>query len=163
MKKLFWFDTEFIDDGYTIDLISIGIVSETGNYYAVSNEFNIYKADKWVQEHVLPLLPDRTHWKPRAQIKKEIVQFIGKASPEFWVYNGAYDWVAFCQIFGHMRDLPRGYPWYANDLKQLAHIVGAPEYPLPGNGRHNALEDARWNQVAWKFLMEYKEKWQGEE
>lgn len=163
MKKLFWLDTEFIDDTHTIDLISIGIVSETGSYYAVSNEFDPHKADKWVQDNVLPQLPDPTLWKSRLQIKKEIIRFIGKVVPEFWVYNGAYDWVVFCQLFGHMRDLPKGYPWYANDLKQLAHMVGAPEYPLPGEGRHNALEDARWNQVAWKFLMEYKQKWQGEE
>lgn len=26
----FWFDTEFIENGHTIDLISIGIVAEDG-------------------------------------------------------------------------------------------------------------------------------------
>lgn len=163
MKKIFWFDTEFIDDAHSIDLVSIGIVSETGSYYAVSNEFDASKADDWVKTKVLSQLPDPATWKSRLQIKREIVQFIGKATPEFWVYNGAYDWVAFCQLFGHIRDLPKGYPWYANDLKQLAHMVGAPDYPLPGEGRHNALEDARWNRLSWKFLMEYREKWQDAE
>ena len=35
----FWFDTEFIEDGKTIDLISIGIVAEDGRtFYAESLE-----------------------------------------------------------------------------------------------------------------------------
>jgi hypothetical protein len=29
----FWFDTEFIEDGKTIDLMSIGVVAEDGRKY----------------------------------------------------------------------------------------------------------------------------------
>ncbi len=50
----FWFDTEFIEDGRTIDLISIGIVSEDNRkYYAVSSECDPTKASKWVNLNVL--------------------------------------------------------------------------------------------------------------
>src|SRR5579859_68019 len=50
----YYIDTEFIDDGKTIDLISIGIVSGDGReYYAQSTEFTIDKASPWVREHVL--------------------------------------------------------------------------------------------------------------
>jgi len=36
----FFYDTEFIDNGRTIELISIGVVSEDGReYYAISTEF----------------------------------------------------------------------------------------------------------------------------
>ena len=37
----FFYDTEFIDNGRTIELISIGVAAEDGReYYAISTEFN---------------------------------------------------------------------------------------------------------------------------
>lgn len=33
----YWFDTEFIEDGKTIDLLSIGIVSEEGHTLYAEN------------------------------------------------------------------------------------------------------------------------------
>ncbi|HEU4360304.1 MAG TPA: hypothetical protein VFR27_02205, partial [Mycobacterium sp.] len=51
----YFYDTEFIDDGYTIELISIGVVAEDGReYYAVSTEFDAGRAGPWVRTHVLP-------------------------------------------------------------------------------------------------------------
>lgn len=53
----FYIDTEFIDDGKTIDLISIGIVRDDGReYYAQSVEFNPEKASDWVKDNVLSSL-----------------------------------------------------------------------------------------------------------
>jgi hypothetical protein len=50
----YFYDTEFIEDGKTIDLISIGIVAEDGRYlYLQSTEFQHRKASPWVKEHVL--------------------------------------------------------------------------------------------------------------
>lgn len=50
----YFLDTEFIDDGEVIDLISIGIVCEDGReYYAQSCEFNHRSASPWVRENVL--------------------------------------------------------------------------------------------------------------
>lgn len=50
----YFVDTEFIDDGCTIDLISIGIACEDGReLYLQSVEFDPDKASPWVQEHVL--------------------------------------------------------------------------------------------------------------
>jgi hypothetical protein len=41
----YFYDTEFIDDGYNIELISIGVVAEDGReYYAISTEFNPERA-----------------------------------------------------------------------------------------------------------------------
>ncbi len=54
----FFYDTEFIEDGTTIDLVSIGIVGEDGReFYAVSTEFDPDRAGKWVRANVLPKLP----------------------------------------------------------------------------------------------------------
>ena len=77
------------------------------------------------------------------------------AKPEFWGFYADYDWVVFCQIFGTMMDLPKGWPMYCRDLKQVldenpefltAHIT------KQGSGEHNALADARWNKQVWEFL-----------
>lgn len=132
-----WFDTEFIEDGKTIELLSIGMVREDGwRYYAEPLEADLSKAGDWVKANVLPHLSgDKT---PRAQIAREIVEFAG-ADPEFWAYFASYDWVALCQIFGTMMDLPKGWPMYVRDFKVLA----GPAFKMPpGTQEHNALADA---------------------
>jgi hypothetical protein len=42
-----------------------------------------------------------------------------EGSPEFYAYYADYDWVAFCWLFGKMMDLPKGFPMYCIDLKQM--------------------------------------------
>ena len=146
----FWFDTEFIEDGRTIDLISIGIVAEDGReYYAEAAECDLSRASDWVKQNVLPHLRGET--KPRAQIAAEIVAFVGE-QPEVWAYYAGYDWVALCQLYGRMVDLPKGWPMFCLDIKQVAHELGNPELPRHGEGEHDALSDARWNRTAWQLL-----------
>ena len=42
----YFYDTEFIEDGSTIELVSIGIVAEDGReFYAVSTEFDASNAN----------------------------------------------------------------------------------------------------------------------
>jgi hypothetical protein len=58
-----YYDTEFVEDGRTIDLVSIGIIADNGDeYYAVSNGFNIaaFARNPWLVEHVWPSLPQRS-------------------------------------------------------------------------------------------------------
>lgn len=38
---------------------------------------------------------------------------------EFYGYYADYDWVLFCSLFGRMIDLPKGFPMYCKDLKQM--------------------------------------------
>lgn len=46
----YFYDTEFIEDGQTIELVSIGIVAEDGReYYAVSTDFDPARANPWVR------------------------------------------------------------------------------------------------------------------
>ena len=50
----YFYDCEFIEDGRTIELISIGVVAEDGReFYAVSTEFDPGRANPWVRRHVL--------------------------------------------------------------------------------------------------------------
>ena len=56
----YWYDCEFLEDGRTIDLISIGIVAEDGReYYAVNNEVNWRRVADHpsLMENVVPHLP----------------------------------------------------------------------------------------------------------
>jgi hypothetical protein len=130
------------------------------------------------------------------QIKNEIVQFVcpyvlaseyadmcsidqgmeyylKENPPEFWADYADYDWVLFCSLFGRMIDLPKGFPMYCRDLKQVADdIVKAswekvkdstwghigidkvskmPGYPQNPN-QHHALWDARYDRDKYKFL-----------
>ena len=147
-----WFDAEFIEDGKTIDLISIGIVREDGRaYYAESADCDLTRASEWVAQNVLPHLERHSSSIPREEIAKEIVSFVGE-KPEFWGWYADYDWVVLCQLFGTMMDLPKGWPMYCRDIKQLCDSLGNPKLPAHGKGEHHALVDARWNKLAYEFL-----------
>lgn len=197
----YFLDTEFLEGiqstsnskSPTIDLISIGIKSESGaTYYAISNEFNLNEVwnsiDPWVKNNVIKLIfeelkdsdEDQFNYvtvknlidkkgKSRSEIKSEVLNFIQDSNPKgeeikFYGYYADYDWVVFCWLFGKMMDLPKGFPMYCRDLKQLLDninsmrfIHGLPDvknlelYPKNSN-EHNALKDAEWNFELYKFL-----------
>lgn len=147
-----WFDTEFIEDGRTIDLLSIGLIREDGiTYYAEVLETDRSRACPWVQENVIPHLCGPVL--SRAQIAKDIRRLAGD-SPEFWAYYADYDWVALCQLYGRMVDLPEGWPMFCRDLKQMALTMGSPELPPTSTIAHHALADAIWTKEAYDFLVE---------
>jgi hypothetical protein len=149
----FWVDTEFIEDGKTIDLISIGIVSDDARfYYAESEECDLSRASDWVNQNVVPHLHGPR--KPRSVIAEEVRQFMGE-KPEIWAYYADYDWVTLCQLYGTMMDLPKGWPMYCRDLKQWCDQLGHTKLPEQTGDEHHALEDARWVQMAWYFLNSY--------
>lgn len=148
-----FFDTEFIEDGHTIDLISIGMVREDGRaYYAEPFETDHSRANDWVKANVLPHLAPNTLRKPREVIAAEIVHFVG-TEPSFWAYYADYDWVALCQLYGTMMDLPLTWPKFCLDVKQLAVMKGNPRLPKQQGPEHNALVDARWTLTAWESLQ----------
>jgi hypothetical protein len=155
----YFFDTEFYENGVTIDLISIGVVCSDGReYYAVSRDAQLHRVSPWVREHVLPHLPPYSDeaWSPRITIRQQLEEFVRTGDDnEFWGYYADYDWVVLCQLFGTMMDLPKHFPKYAMDLKQYALMLGNPQLPVQVGTEHNALEDARWNRYAYKFLTEY--------
>jgi len=202
----YWLDTEFIEDGTTIDLISIGIVCEDGReFYAINLDCDLSKASQWVKDNVIALLPPvasdisghiikgdhavkvvssrhksnersrSARWMRKNAIRAEVAFFLGceqinplngftyvlpteVEEPEVWAYYADYDWVVFCQLFGTMMDLPKGFPMYCRDIKQECDRLGNPKLPEQGKGSHNALEDARWNKQAWEFLRDLEQK-----
>ncbi|HEX7760339.1 MAG TPA: 3'-5' exoribonuclease [Caulobacteraceae bacterium] len=148
----YFFDTEFIDQPYTLDMISIGIVAEDGReYYAESNEVDWSRASKWTLAHVKPQLEG--FGMEREKIGYAIRRFTEHdEAPEFWGYFPAHDWVMFCWLFGGMGELPFHYPQHCLDLRQWAMHLGDPELPHQSSARHNALADAKWTKQVWEFL-----------
>jgi hypothetical protein len=191
----YYLDTEFIEDGRTIDLISIGIVAEDGRtlYYG-NKECDFTKASDWVIDNVLkPLGFERMpkagwvegrmqpllvapFWQSRQYIKEQLLFFFAGGdvnseedqivdaehykTVEVWADYGSYDWVALCQLFGTMMDLPEGMPMYVHDLQQELHRLGIDESELPKqeSGQHDALADAQWLRLVHSAVrrQEYK-------
>jgi hypothetical protein len=117
----YFFDTEFIEDGNTIDLISIGMVCDDGReLYMVSSEFDETKADDWVRKHVLNHIPRELRRFTRREIANAVNAFTleplvrhfpeaptknRKANrPQMWAYYADYDWIVLCQLYGRMKD-----------------------------------------------------------
>ena len=175
----------------TIDLISIGIVDEKGNsFYALNKSVDLKEVwkDEWLKDNVLlSIYKDKvsgdlrntfdftyrtmkwifsTEGMDKYFIRVGIEMFINDTLPfddkvEFYGYYADYDWVVFCQLFGRMLDLPKGFPMYCKDLKQMMDDKGLGKEwkrincPDP-EGEHNALEDARWNLKLFNAIQKEK-------
>ncbi|HEX6755767.1 MAG TPA: polyadenylate-specific 3'-exoribonuclease AS [Mycobacteriales bacterium] len=152
----FHYDCEFIEDGSTIDLVSIGMVDEAGReFYAVSTEFDPTRAIPWVRRHVLDKLPSPADpvWRSRARIRDDLLAFMSEPGEpiELWAWYAAYDHVALAQLWGPMTGLPREVPRFTHELAQRWEDAGRP--PLPsGADRHDALADARHNLARWHAI-----------
>jgi hypothetical protein len=149
----YFFDTEFIEDGHTIDLISIGIVAEDGREFYEELEPDWSKANQWVLDNVRPHLTNDMVM-DREGLAEAVLNFIGTDKPEFWAYYADYDWVVLCQLYGRMIDLPKGWPMFCMDLKQLAVSKGDPRLPEQTTTEHHALADARWNRDVYDWLTD---------
>lgn len=186
------YDLEFLEDGRTIELISIGMVRDDGReYYAVNAALADWwgpgrrlrrriQKHPWLMENVVPHLP-KPHgdwnlhmpesWlfnyrdpavKPRKQIADEVMDFILAAGPDvqLWANYGAYDHVCLAQLWGRMVDLPEGVPMFTRDIQQERARLGLrwDELPKQEGGEHNALADARHNQLVRRWLAERAQK-----
>ncbi|GGM61500.1 3'-5' exoribonuclease [Longimycelium tulufanense] len=156
----FFYDCEFIEDGRTIDLVSIGVVDEEGReFYAVSTEFDPERAGPWVRQHVLPKLPPPSDpmWRSRARIRDELLEFLTPAGEdvELWAWFAAYDHVALAQLWGPMPMLPKAIPRFTRDLRQRWEDAGRPRLPPAPPAAHDALADARHNLARWKVIDEH--------
>lgn len=106
--------------------------------------------------------------------------FYSKTPTEFYGYFSAYDWVLFCSLFGTMANLPKGFPMYCKDLKQMKDaraklfrkklcerdtfddstleaqlsLMEQDEHYPKISAEHNALADARFNRDLYHFLKD---------
>lgn len=179
--RVFCYDTEFIEDGITIELISIGIVCDDGReYYAVNSDMTVDRIleHRWLRENVWPQLPiewngdhptvhldkSATLLRPKWVIANEVRDFITGIiefgdTPQLWADYGAYDHVVLAQLFGPMINLPKGIPMFTNELRQLRNqLPGTWKEPLQPRGVHNALEDARHSMRLYRAMTSVTEK-----
>ena len=161
-------------------------------YYAINQNFTPKLANDWVVENVLSNLPpmnagvDATAiklscdyrwepevipgyaplnypWKSPLLISKEIRSFCEfDSQPEFWGEWCSYDWVALCQLFGTMMDLPRGWPMRCRDVVQVLEDelkLSQDDWPesLETEGNHNALLGAKTVKVRWEWCEQERE------
>jgi hypothetical protein len=136
------------------------------------------KTNKQIAEEIKEFCYDYT---PKSFDESIKIKYQEKRDIQFYAYYADYDWVAFCWLFGKMIDLPKGFPMFAFDLKQifdekienkrlevpdgLGNMVKIPNtenkldivkrlsnYPKREN-EHNALADAKWNKELHEFLI----------
>lgn len=162
----YWYDSEFLEDGFSIDLISIAFVAEDGReYYAVNADMDLgrIEQDEWLMKNVVSQLPKTYEgaWKDKSVIAAEVLEFLlaGDGRPELWAWYSAYDHVAYAQLWGKMINLPAGLPMYTNDAKSLLHwalprVQDRDGFPAQADGVHDALEDARHLKVRYDWIME---------
>ena len=153
-----WFDTEFLENGRSIDPISVGMVREDGaTFYAeVPLAHVVANQSDWLRENVRPHLRGAKAAMDRAEMQAAIIEFAGP-SPEFWAYYASYDWVLLCPLFGTMMDLPKGWPMFVRDVQQWRAELGNPDMPAQDK-EHDALADALWTKAAWERLAKMREK-----
>lgn len=175
------YDTEFLEDGKTISLISIGLVAEDGaEYYAINADMPTRRIRKhqWLMDNVIPQMPvphgDWRNWAPsywlfdyahdsvkrHKTITSQVRDFIIDAKRrstkplELWADYAAYDHVALCQLFGTMVNLPSGIPMFTHDLQHELSRRGLNNRDLPPrqSAAHHALYDARHEIECLRFL-----------
>jgi hypothetical protein len=186
MTKI-WYDTEFVENGTTIELVSIGLIREDSlAYYGVnSNAVTMGRVVRhpWLAANVLPHLPvlfreggkiagsidswdwDKNHpdWhavRHISEIAAEVRDFILAAGdPQLNAWYAAYDHVRLMQLWGPMSARPEGIPMWTRDLKQEADRLGVKDVPAQHPGtEHHALMDAQHDREIDEFLEEYQRK-----
>lgn len=160
MTVKFFYDTEFIENGHQIELISIGIVSSKGDeYYAVNrnidsgNTYGNIIHHKFLMEHVIPQLPivdykpinptighgsftldtDSPLVIPKLRIAKQVRTFLLQYNEpiELWAYYGACDHMALMWLWGPISARPDGIPMITFDLLQWSHHLGLDDSTFP--------------------------------
>lgn len=171
-----FYDCEFLDDGRTIDLVSIGMCNDVDSktLYLFNSDARLYNANDWVQANVFPRLPlcqnctSTTHWSKtddRVLGRKEIATRVSDyvlgygawPTVELWADYGAYDHVSIAQLFGPMVALPAGFPMYTNEYQTYYHTMKETLGTVTlfrraerEGAEHDALSDAKW--VRAKYL-----------
>ena len=161
MNERFYYDTEFLDDGECVRLISLGIVTEDGgqSYYAVNADmpFDKIKRHSWLMGNVVPHLPGKNlatpkgfEWNQRHDIPDGVewpweLDFTSVVVKPQWVI--ANEVREFVLQFGANRDNPAELWSYfpAHDHVVLTQLYGpmveAPDgFPMKTNCLKQAIE-----------------------
>lgn len=138
MKKTkIFFDTEFTGLHQKTTLISIGLISECGKkFYAEFTDYDKIQVDDWLRENVISKLflsvmdnnASLEDWRiigNSKQIKDALERWLDQfESVEMWSDCLSYDWVLFCQLWGHAFSIPKNIYYIPFDICTLFAIKG---------------------------------------
>lgn len=133
MKTKIFFDTEFTGLHQNTTLISIGLISECGKmFYAEFTDFDKSQVDDWIQENVVDALILPKYFSVMQQqgivchlgnaeyVREQIEIFLSQFDEiEMWSDCLAYDWMLFCQLWGHAFGIPKNIYYIPFDLCTL--------------------------------------------
>jgi hypothetical protein len=181
MKKIF-FDTEFTGLHQNTTLISLGLISECGKtFYAEFTDYDSSQVDSWLKENVIEKLmlqkfdiekdynpySDSVIFKSDTEhIKQALEHWLHQfGAVEMWSDCLSYDWVLFCQIWGHAFNIPENVYYIPFDIctmfkmKDIDPDVNREKFgcgevysEMP---KHNALWDARVIKMCYEKLHSY--------
>jgi hypothetical protein len=155
MKRNLFLDTEFYCGGDILELISIAIVSDTGDeFYAENKDFNpsgFSENMAFIKKYVMPkLMPPEKRLAPQ-DIRQNLHLWLRQFNEyRIWAYYGAYDWVVFCKIFGGLLKVPNNCPMRFWELDDIVTSRPAQDPET----KHHALADAKWNRAVWSLRNE---------
>lgn len=167
--KIFW-DSEFTGLHKDTTLISIGLVADSGeSFYAELTDYNKEQVDDWIQENVInnliyekvtnfhAVLDDNPkHYRVKTT-KKALAAHITRWINQFekvhlWGDVISYDFVLFCDIFGHAFNIPKNIYYVPFDISTAMEQAGIDpdvnreefgQFSAPTDlKKHNALYDA---------------------
>lgn len=142
---VYYIDTDVLVTENMFHFISIGMISEGLEYVAYNIEFNAVLSSPWIQENVVPYLPDSESslWRDPATIRNDLEQIIGDdPMPELWSLSAGQTYVMLSQLWGGNGRLS-GCRWPCYDLQQWC---GSVPHPL---NRRDPLEGARLVRRTW--------------
>lgn len=144
-------DTEFTDF-INMDLISLGMVSESGEtFYAEHQGYERSWCSDFVKQVVIPLLgkDPKAQYATLTRIRDEVLAYLEKWKDEGVIISVDYagDWNLFLDVLGDR--LPE---WVKGELirHQLDDVAVRQYYELTGLSNHHALNDALANKMGWR-------------
>ena len=173
-----FFDTEFTGLHQNTTLISIGLIAETGEtFYAELTDYDKNQIDQRLQTNVIdnliglePLgkpnvpivLPLNCYCGDTKRIASDLKRWLAQwENVEMWSDCLSYDWVLFCQLWGHAFNIPKNVYYIPFDICTLFKVQGIdPDISREGftgleaNGqKHNALWDAKVIKACYEKLV----------
>ncbi len=171
-----FFDTEFTGLHKATTLISIGLVAETGEtFYAELTDYDRSQVNDWIKENVISKLlngkslekgGDPTVVVDMSGLKMMLTDWFSMFDEkvEIWSDCLSYDWVLFCEIFGHAFNIPSNIFYIPFDICTLMQVKGIdPDISRENfafgedctemKAKHNALWDAQVIAACYEKLI----------
>jgi hypothetical protein len=177
MHKVY-FDTEFTGLHKNTTLISIGLISQCGkSFYAELTDYDKTQVDDWLSENVISnmkfnhlpgggIVVDNSldSYEIKAN-KKSVAQHLEKwlkqfGDVEMWSDCLSYDWVLFCDLWGHAFSVPKNVYYIPFDISTtlkengIDPDINREEYAFGDTPKHAEKHNALWDAKVIKIIHE---------